>query len=224
MKVYIGPYKNYFGTYQLTKKIFFWVKDDIMKEEDTIVDKVSDWLEYKRDGKTKTLLARFLLWLDEKIPERKIKVRIDDYDAWSGDKTIATILVPLLEKIQHNKHSFAIVSDEDVPEHLRSTNAPALTEEEMSYGHPDEFAERRWDWVLEEIIWTFQQYAGDDWEEQHYYGEVDWKIEKTLDGFSTLREGPNHTFKVDLEGRKAHIERMKNGRLLFAKYYDSLWV
>jgi hypothetical protein len=75
------------------------------------------------------------------------------------------------------------------------------------------------------MIWAFEQCAKEDTgDDQFYSGEVDWTFEKEEDGkYSRMEYGPNHTFKIDEEGKKAHYERIKNGHRLFGKYYFSLW-
>ena len=55
--------------------------------------------------------------------ERKIVIHIDDYDTWSMDHTLAPIIAPMLKQLKATKHGAPFVDDEDVPEHLRSTNA-----------------------------------------------------------------------------------------------------
>jgi hypothetical protein len=130
----------------------------------------------------------------------------------------------VLKKLKEHKHGSPHVDDEDVPEHLRTTAAEPLTEEEKNTGHTDELWEQRWDWVLNEMIWAFEQHTMDDWESQYYSGDTDLHIEKNeLTGYGELVKGPNHTFEVDIEGRNAAYKRMANGRRLFAKYYNSLW-
>jgi hypothetical protein len=52
---------------------------------------------------------------------------------------------------------------------------------------------------------------------------VDWKFVKEDDKYSRMEYGPNHTFKIDEEGKKAHYDRIKNGHRLFGRYYFSLW-
>jgi hypothetical protein len=130
----------------------------------------------------------------------------------------------MLEKMRENVISGPMVDDEDVPENLRSTAAPALTEEQKNCGHTDDNWFKRWEWVLDEIIWAFRQHSDDSWKDQYYSGTSDWTLEKDKATQAThIMHGPNHTFKVDIEGTKKHRERMDNGRRLFAKYYESLW-
>jgi hypothetical protein len=225
MKVNIGPYKNYIGPYQLAEKILFW-KDKYALDKDfphgvnpdrIVIDKLGDFL-YAIPG-----FQKLCDWIDSK-KKRKISVRIDNYDIWSADHTLAVIIAPVLKKLKEHKHGSPHVDDEDVPEHLRATAATPLTEEEKNTGHTDELWEQRWDWVLNEMIWAFEQHADGDWESQFYSGNTDLHIEKNkLTGYGELVKGPNHTFEVDIEGRNAAYKRMANGRRLFAKYYNSLW-
>jgi hypothetical protein len=248
MKVYIGPYSNYIGPYQIADMILFWKKKDLFSDnDDDLTFRFGTWLAEKKDG-SPSLLAKFCLWVDSKR-KRKVEVKIDNYDTWNADQTLALIIVPLLHQLRHDKYDtwnadqtlaliivpllhqlrhdkygYCLVDDKDVPKHLRSTAAPELTEEQKNTGQYDELAEARWNWVLDEMIWAFEQHADDNWEEQYYSGESDLKIVPSQDGqLSELVKGPNDTFKVDEKGKKAHLARMHRGRMLFAKYYSNLW-
>jgi hypothetical protein len=57
-------------------------------------------------------------------PEIKI-IKIDKWDTWSMDHTLSPIILPMLKQLKEVKHGAPNVEDEDVPEHLRSTSAPA---------------------------------------------------------------------------------------------------
>ena len=225
MKVHIGPHTNWVGPYQIAEKILFWknkyaINEDSYFEQhpDSVaIHKLGDFLD-KVPG-----LTKLCEWIDSK-KKRKISVHVDNYDIWSADHTLALIIVPVLKKLKEQKHGSPHVDNKDVPKHLRSTAARRLTKEEKNTGHTDELWEQRWEWVLDEMIWAFEQHAADDWEDQFYTGVTDFHIEKNEQtGYGVLINGPNHTFKIDMEGRKAHHERMANGRQLFAKYYQSLW-
>lgn len=213
MKVYIGPHVKWLGPYQLAEKILFW-KD---KYEDPAVHALGERFENIAP------LRNFLNWLYYR-KQRKVKIHIDHYDVWSADHTLAMIIHPVLVKLKEKKHGSPSVDDEDVPEYLRSTAAPELTEEQKNCGTTDENWHKRWEWVLDEMIWAFEQHAADDWDEQFYSGELDVMFVK-IDGsdLSRMEHGPNHTFKVDTEQKSVYMERMDNGRRLFAKYYKSLW-
>lgn len=247
MNVYIGPYKSWFGPYQLAEKILFWMD----KDEDERVHKFGQWLagdddreeddEVLRKSEKKSLLYKFLLWMDSK-KSRDVEIHIDKYDTWNMDRTLALIVLPMLKQLQEKKHGSQIVDVEDVPEYLRCTTTEdydsQLTfefyqEHEIKEGEADIHA--RWDWVLSEMIWAFKQHQPDvDWESQYYKGESDWrwkKVEGTYpnpvtgkeESLTQMIKGPNHTQKVDYEGMRMHQERISNGFRLFGKYYQGLW-
>lgn len=226
MKVDIGPYPTWIGPYQIAEKILFW-KDKYHEDYETAerhgddIHRLGEWLAGPDDKPS--LLNRFCQWVSAK-KKRKIKVHIDSYDVWSADHTLALIIHPILVKLKETKHGGPHVDDEDVPEHLRSTAAPALTEEEKNYGAADDNWFKRWDYVLDEMIWAFAQHADDDFDSKFYSGDCDIRFVKDdTTGLTTLENGPNYTFKVDRAAKEAAYERMANGRRLFAKYYLSLW-
>jgi hypothetical protein len=217
MKLYIGPYKNPITPYGIAKSICFWESSGIT-DEDTTADKLGEWLAISKDGGD-SRLTKFCQWYNRKFMfDRKVKIKVHNYDSWNADQTMAMMIVPILKEIQDSKQGFSSVDDEDVPDVLRSDKAPPLTEDQINCDHYDELAPARWDWILSEMIWTFEQHANEDWEEQYYSGTSDLQF---VGG--TLVNGPNHTFKVDEEGRRKHVDRMLRGRMLFAKYYGGLW-
>ena len=153
-------------------------------------------------------------------------VKIDKWDTWSMDSTLSIIILPMLKQLRANKHGAPTTDDADVPEGLRSTDAPPKEDE----WDVDENWFKRWDWIMDEMIWTFEQKQPDcDWEHQYYSGVHDTSfraIEWDADGKALLHEqvkGPNNTFKVDREGLDKHQERINNGMKLFGKYYQGLW-
>jgi hypothetical protein len=244
MRVKIGPYRKWFGPYQLAEKIMFWVP----KERDEHgylgnadrVHRFGEWLahgsiqpeaevgetvEWAGDRPT-TILTKLLAWIDSK-KKRKISVRIDRWDTWNMETTLGYIIRPMLQQLHASKHGAPWVDDEDVPEHLRSTAARELTQEERDNGHTDDNHFKRWDWVLDEIIFAFESLEGginEDWEEQFTSGEYDYQFKKIEeDGTSQLVQGPNHTAETDWDGRRAYSARIQNGFRLFGKYYQNLW-
>jgi hypothetical protein len=123
-------------------------------------------------------------------------------------KNLSLIILPMLKQLRDTKHGCPSTDDKDVPEHLRSTAAPPKEDEyDIDANH-----HLRWDWVLNEMIWAFEQKTY-DWESQ-YYGEWEPSKDKPLGG---------HFLNPDDEGRKKHQERMTNGFRLFGKYYEALW-
>lgn len=239
MKVKIGPYKNWFGPYQLAEKLMFWVPKE--KDEYGIphtadrVHKFGEWLahgsvlpddevgdvtRWDRDDRPNTLIYKFLLWLDGKR-SRKIKVHIDRWDTWSMDDTLAHIILPMLKQLQATKQGAPYVDDEDVPEHLRSTAAPPKENEYDTDGNHF----KRWDWALDEMIFAFECKAGvyKDWEEQFHTGKFDFIWIKQEDGNYKMEKGSNDTSHFDVDGQREFHKRISNGYRLFGKYYEALW-
>ena len=200
MKVYIGKYLTYIGPYQIVDALFFWhkkyPKDDAVynRWDYKLSAKLGDWL-------ADTWVGTLCSWIERKR-NRTIKVRIDYYDTWNADHTIALVVHPLLLKLRETTHSSGHIEDEDVPEELRSTNATPLTQEQKDQGELDDNFEKRWDWALNEMIFAFETYTTD-------------VIDDACYDFKT------HTF--DSEQYMEYRKRVDNGMRLFAKYYGTLW-
>jgi hypothetical protein len=217
MKVSIGPYKNWIGPYQIADKIFFWVKKYPITEEQE-----SRW-DYKLHDRFGAWLAGTWVnslcnWIHSK-KGRKIAIRIDKYDTWGMEHTLALIILPMLIQLKENKHGAPYVDDEYVPEELRSTSVPSKENE----WDTDDNHFKRWDWVLNEMIYAFECEANEDWENQFYSGEHDIEWIKRDGNMSEMTKGPKDTFKIDREAMDKAQKRCDNGRMLFAKYYNSLW-
>lgn len=84
--------------------------------------------------------------------EQKIKIQIDPWDTWSMDHTLAHIIVPMLKQLKEKSHGAPYVDDEDVPEHLAKAAAPPPKDE----WDVDENHFKRWDWVMDEMIFAFE--------------------------------------------------------------------
>lgn len=210
MKVYIGPYTNRWTSevhhrHMNLKYDYKW--DENQDWEDRAWEYLEDTLQWVYN---KTVNRYF----DYK--ERKIKIKIHDYDTWSMDVTLSHIIVPMLKQLKDTKHGSPYVDDVDVPEHLRSTNAPP---KENEYDTDDNH-HARWEWILDEMIWAFEQEAKGDWESQYYKFE-DCKPDPNAKTF--FEQIGTKLVWEDPEGRKAHQERMTNGFRLFGKYYQALW-
>jgi hypothetical protein len=162
--------------------------------------------------------------------ERKVSVKIEPFDTWSLDHTLALIIHPALLQLQKEKHGSPFVDDEDVPEELRSTAAPKLTEKQKAFGSTDDFFHKRWEWVMGEMVWSFAQVLDDDADSIFYSGEHDFTFvemnpEETDPEKKAyeMKRGPNDTFSFDREGYEIWSNRKKNGFKLFGKYYEALW-
>jgi hypothetical protein len=153
--------------------------------------------------------------------DRKIDyVKVDRWDTWSADYTMALVILPVLKQLKEQKTGYCLVKDEDTPEEFRSHNAPPHKDYEW-----DDNAEKRFDWVLDEMIFAFEHIVDDSWEEKFHSGEHDiqWVDCEDNPMLKQMTHGPNHTFKWDMEGQKKVEARIDNGLVLFGKYYRALW-
>lgn len=174
--------------------------------------------------------------------ERQVDIQIDPYDTWSMDHTLAMIILPMLRQLKETQHGAPNVDDSDVPDELKSTSAPPVEEEwDLDDNHF-----KRWGWALDEMIWAFEQITLPDPESQFFSGQAEYlnvpldennnpigKPMTTDEWFEEGSEvqtnnweviqGPNHTWTVDKEGLANWDKRVKNGLLLFGKYYQNLW-
>ena len=148
--------------------------------------------------------------------ERDISVKIDKWDTWSMDHTLALIVHPMLIQLRDTTNGSPFIVFEDRPEHLIGT-VPV-----RERGEIDEFHHDAWQWVLTEMIFAFESKLEEDWQGQFFSGESDWIFEPGPRG-SYMVQGPNHTLEIDREGMKVYQERISNGFRLFGKYYENLW-
>jgi hypothetical protein len=240
MKVYLSNYRNHWiSPYRILERMFFWTEwskcarwtleetlEDEQRERSAWVDH-PEWVDRWSDRLTP--VSRAIQWGMDRVHPRVQYVRIDRWDTWSMDSTLADIVLPMLKQLQATKHGAPCVADEDVPEHLRSTAAPPRENE----WDTDANHFLRWDWVLGEMIFAFEMKAKDDWQDEFRSGEIDilWvpvdrdgnEVAKGEHKYFRMDHGPDHTHKTDMEGMRAVQERITNGFRLFGKYYESLW-
>jgi len=205
MKVKIGSYPNRLicniHSNHMNKKYGYNGMEGNQSYEDHVLEAIDDGIQRVYD-------VFNWIWFDRRT--QQIKVRIDRWDTWSMDHTLAHIVLPMLIQLKATKHGAPWVDDEDVPEELRSTSAPPIENEYDT----DDFHFKRWDWVLDEMIWAFEQKCRDYWEDDYYGDYVEDQKNGSMAG----------SFEwVDHEGQKAHQARMSNGFRLFGKYYENLW-
>ena len=217
MKIYITkPRHHWVSPYTICEKICFWRE----------IDYDEPWV--KRVNKILTPVCE--LWqkfLDIVHPEIKY-IKIDPWDSWSMDYTLSPIILPMLRQLQKTKHGAPNVDDEDVPAGLRSTTKSAQ-KAKKEVGDTDGNHFKRWDWVMEELIWTFEQLSDDDWEDQYFSGTTDYKwVPSEVDGEGKvltyeMKKGPKDTRKWDKKNWLNHNARIQDGLRLFGKYYRNLW-
>ena len=146
------------------------------------------------------------------LPKQRTSIKIHKYDTWSMNHTLAPIILPMLVQLRATKHGAPMVDMKDVPKELRATKKQLDAYNKNGDSDPKFF--ERWDWVLDEMIWAFEQKCRDDWMED-FYGDYteDQKNGAMVGSFEW----------IDHEGLKAHQERMSNGFKLFGTYFENLW-
>jgi len=224
MYIKIGKYRNPpFPTYEWERSYLTWRHGDEEYRNQTLYSSL-DRAVVKMLEMLEPIVAPINNWWVSR--PRKEKIRIDKWDTWNMDHTLALIIVPMLKQLRATKHGAPYVDDADVPEELRSTTAPPKENE----WDTDANHFKRWDWVLDEMIWAFEQHASDDDTEQFHHNYENSNVE-----FVDVVDSDYQELKIvtidpskpkayyDLEGHRAHVDRKRRAFALFGKYYTGLW-
>jgi hypothetical protein len=237
MKVYISKYRDHWlSPYTIVDLAFFWTDWSRCHRDKSIesaLDENRKWFDRPEwaEALAERLVpvSRAIQWVGEKIYPRIEYVKIDRWDTWSMDHTLGMIALPMLRQLKRDKHGAPFVDDADVPEELRSTSAPP---KENEYDTDDNHF-KRWDWVMDEMIFAFEHELDESWQDEFRSGEIDmlWvpvdkdgnQVPKGEHKYYQMDRGPNDTYKCDYEGMKVVQDRISNGFRLFGKYYQALW-
>ena len=222
MKIYKSNYRNHWlSPYVILEKIFFWRE---IEYDEPIIKKLSDFLT-----PFSVSWQKFLDFVHPRINY----VKIDRYDTWSMDHTLADIILPMLKQLRDTKHGSPMVDAEDVPEELRTVGYEAGSSQlQFEFENNEQYEKeswdvthRRWEWVLNEMIFAFEHLVDDTWEETYSSGHIDMQFVPSEDNpkLSQVVNGPNHTYQCDYDGMQKIYDRMDNGFRLFGLYYRSLW-
>lgn len=209
MKVKIGKFIYRWSTnsldnlwYKLRYNKSRWERSTIEENKlDNLFEKFSDFLQ--------DILNATINKLKDK-QKQKIKVKIEPHDIWATDYHLAQIILPMLKRLKEHAHGTPFTDDEDVPEELRSTVNPSKNKFDVD----DNFV-LRWQWILNELIWTFEQLVDNTCDDQFYAWEpitpAVIKIPYT-----------ERRVTVDYDAMKSWNKRIDNGTKLFGKYFRSL--
>ena len=245
MKAYISNYRNHWiSPYTMLDYLFFWTDWSRCSRGWTLTDTLEDDRQTLAGAKSRyverpewtdrwadrlTPISRVIQWVLDRVHPEIRYVKIDRWDTWSMDHTLGYMALPMLRQLQATKHGSPLVDDEDVPEHLRSTAAPAKENE----WDTDDNHHLRWDWVMAEMIFAFEHRLDDSWQDQFREGEIDmlWvpvdadgnEVPKGEHKYYQMERGPKDTYKCDYDGIRQVEERIQNGFRLFGKYYQALW-
>ena len=207
MKIKIGEYSNRLvcniHTNHMNKKY-----EGLLYENQTHEDYVLEAIE---DAIQSVYNVFNWIWYDRR-PAQRINVHIDRWDTWSMDHTLAHIVLPMLVQLKRTKHGAPNTDNADVPKALRMSKKD-MTQFAKDGSTDDKFF-KRWDWILDEMIWAFEQKNRDHWEDDYYGPYIESEDKRELFGRFEW---------TDDAGRKAHQTRMTNGFKLFGKYFENLW-
>ena len=80
--------------------------------------------------------------------ERPMEIEVHDYDTWNLDHTIACVVAPLLRQFRDQGVGGFNTDVSDVPDGIGDPN--------------DSHDFKRSEWVVDELIWTFNLLSADD--------------------------------------------------------------
>ena len=232
MKIYLSNYRHHwYSPYKILEKVLFWKDWENINYDTPWVEKWADRIE-----PFSKVVQKILDTVHPKIDY----VKIDRWDTWGMDHTLAKIILPMLKQLKETKHGSAYVDINDVPEELRGTSTPDYdaqltfdfyneTDDDVDY----ELVHKRWDYVLNEMIFAFECKNNDSWDDQFWtgeLGELTWE-ETGETMFNPITNKEEKTYQMltsgnrtcDWEGRAAMQKRIDNGFRLFGKYYEGLW-
>ena len=223
MKIWKSCYRSHWiSPLTIVERVFFWTPWSrqgrihlIVEDRDYIptpawAERLADLIEP---------VSRALQWFLDLVHPQINYVKIDRWDTWSMDHTLADIILPMLRQLKETKHGAPFTDDEDVPEYLRSHMAQPKEYE----WDTDSLHFQRWDWILDEEIWAFEQLTIDDAEGQFFdHSAYDGS---RLGDQEYLDDITNNVSKVkyDKEGHAKWQARVDNGLRLFGKYFRAHW-
>lgn len=157
--------------------------------------------------------------------EEKAKVRVDSWDIWDMSVTLGKIILPTLKKYREDIFSAPIIDEEDIPNHIK--------EKKDTFEYEGEYYIEAWKYILDEIIWAFEQITDANAENQFHTGELKYEfvpiddkgneVPKEKATFFRFDEKENSTFKFDKEAYELWNEKINKNMILFGKYFRALW-
>lgn len=175
MKVHIKKYPNWFGSYHVAHAVMFFLSEE--KREDYSLDFADTFIGQQFDR----ISEKVYNWFESK----RVNVKVHPYDSIDASSTLAYVIVPVLKQLKESKRGCSRVDDCDVPDPIKRS-----PESEDNF---DQYFEARWSYVIDEMIFAFEEIIKDD----------------------LLLKPQDQIAQID--------ERIANGLRLFGKYYRALW-
>jgi hypothetical protein len=150
-----------------------------------------------------------------------IRVRIDKWDTWSMDATLAHIIHPMLIQLRDTTHGY--------PGNLVDENfANGIPCRPIDTSDGDDPGAQRWTEILNKMIWSFHQLILDKTDEPNVPTPTNYhKMPQRRDNPEGIIEwSPEYNEEEYQEFKKqfrVYHDRMQEGFDLFGKYYQHLW-
>ena len=167
-----------------------------------------------------------------KDDSRKVNVEIEKFDTYSLDHTLALIILPALIQLKLNKQGVPASFADYGSNNISSQQVFDFYEEAHDWAFEENA--KKWDEVLDKMIWSFQQLALEDYESQYHHGNAKYDWVKTDDQLKNPMTGKTEELLqmvdtnptehwYDHNGHLEHEKRIQEGLDLFGKYYRNLW-
>ena len=195
---------HWISPYKILEKVLFWEDEDeiyglrkhpknaegMYVSSDVFKDLVSEPRRYSKPYiafllKALDPVCTLLMKVLDKVHPKIDYVKIDKWDTWGMDHTLAQIILPMLKQLKETKHG--------VP-------GDFVWDEEKQCEKPFKQAEKAWNKVLDQMIWSFEQILDEENDEQFHTGG-----------------------KFNVKAHQKHQKKIQDGLTLFGKYYRNLW-
>lgn len=126
--------------------------------------------------------------------ERKISVRIDPWDTWNADHTLALIIEPMLIQLKATTHGF--------PTTMYDLVGVPVDEQWKATEEQTNSAIAKWEEILDAMIWSFHELNDDE------------------DALSRLHKKHGEEWLTYV---REYEEKVQYGISLFGQYFQALW-
>jgi hypothetical protein len=204
MKVKIKNYIDWFGPYHLSEAICFWAP----KTKDEFgYDQFPEWVEKFGDWISNTWISDFLGWIYDKR-RRTVTVKVDKWDIWSADHTLALVILPVLIEYRKSKRY-------GVPIGIDTSYIPLEEAEEDKQM-------QAWNEIVDKMIWSFEQIVNFEEADQEFWiDKPDFDDCKKWSDFADKIN--NGRGRLDTNAWKEYQEKIQEGLDLFGKHFRNLW-
>ena len=165
---------------------------------------------------------------------RKIDIKIENFDTWSLDHTLASIILPALIQLKHTKHGVPSGFTDRIGGDFDNNLVFDFIKEDDTEVF-DQLCDK-WDEALDKMIWSFLQLSiEDDYDSQYHHGKMKIAWEKLPNElhpdpvtgvneplYQMVDKNPGEHW-YDHIGSQEHEKRIQEGLELFGKHFRDLW-